>query len=94
MTPTSVIRSFDELAFTQRLPAGVQRIARGWFVAAWRSIVPGSDPDRAATLLEPVVWLLAAVMYADFCARIEPDERIYHASDVVASLRRAATFAG
>ena len=26
-----------------------------------------------------------------FCAAIEPDERIYHASDVIRMLRRAAT---
>jgi hypothetical protein len=28
-------------------------------------------------------------MYARFCAAIEPDERVYHASDVVRMLRRA-----
>ena len=32
--------------------------------------------------MEPVVAVLAAVMYANFCARIEPDARIYHASDL------------
>jgi hypothetical protein len=80
----------DELAFTERLPPEDQSTARGWFVTAWKGIVPGSEPERAADLLSPVLPLLAAVMYADFCANIEPDERIYHASDVTRMLRQAA----
>ena len=31
----------DELAFVERLPPAVQTAARGWFVDAWRRIVPG-----------------------------------------------------
>ena len=81
----------DELAFTERLPASAQVAARRWFVSAWQRIVPGSDPARAAHLLKPAVPLLAAVIYANFCAHIEPDERIYHASDVVRMLEQAAT---
>ena len=80
----------DELAFTQRLDPATRRLAREWFVEDWRRTVPGSDPGRAAELLEPVVSLLAAVMYAGFCAGIEPGERAYHASDLVENLRRAA----
>jgi hypothetical protein len=80
----------DELAFVERLPPAVQVAARGWFVDAWRRAVPGSQPARAIELLEPLVSLEAAAMYARFCAAIEPDERIYHASDVVRMLRRAA----
>ncbi len=83
----------DELAFVERLPPAVQAAARGWFVDAWRRIVPGSQPARAIELLEPVMVLEAAAMYARFCAAIEPDERIYHASDVVRLLRRAAELA-
>jgi hypothetical protein len=81
----------DELAFTERLEPSGRRAAREWFVREWKTIVPGSDPARAADLLGPVVPLLAAVMYARFCAAIEPDERIYHESDVLRMLRRAAT---
>ena len=82
----------DELAFVERLPPAVQIAARGWFVDAWRRAVPGSQPARAIELLEPLVSLEAAAMYARFCAAIEPDERIYHASDVVRMLRRAASW--
>jgi hypothetical protein len=64
---------------------------RRWFVSTWERIVPGSDPARAAELLEPLVYLLAAVMYAGFCAGIEPDERVYHRPDVLRMLRMAAT---
>ena len=81
----------DELAFVERLPPAVQVAARGWFVDAWRRAVPGSQPVRAIELLEPLVCLEAAAMYARFCAAIEPDERVYHASDVVRMLRRAAS---
>ena len=79
----------DEWAFTERLPDAVRQEVRTWFVSDWATIVPGSDPVRAARLLEPVVALLAAVMYAGFCGAIEPDERVYHASDVGRSLREA-----
>lgn len=81
----------DELAFTERLGTADRHVVRGWFVAEWQRIVPGADPGRAADLLEPVVPLLTAVMYADFCAAIEPDERIYHESDAARMLRRAAS---
>jgi aminoglycoside phosphotransferase (APT) family kinase protein len=79
----------DELAFTQRLDAQDRAVAGRWFVDAWRHIAPGADPARAAELLRPVLPLLAAVMYADFCAGIEPDERIYHESDVGRMLHQA-----
>ena len=81
----------DELAFVERLTPSGRLAAREWFVSAWERIAPGSDPTRAARLLEPVVSLLAAVMYANFCAGIEPAERIYHESDGLRMLRQAAT---
>ena len=84
----------DELAFVERLPPSTAFEVRRWFVSAWERIVPGSDPARAADLLDPVVALLAAVMYAGFCAAVEPDERIYHEADVLRMLRRAATHDG
>ena len=79
----------DELAFTRRLDARDRDVARGWFVRAWRRIAPEADPERAAELLRPVLPLLAAVTYADFLAGIEPDERVYHESDVGRMLRQA-----
>ena len=84
----------DELAFTERLEGAERATARGWFVEAWRRIAPGADPDRAADLLRPVLPLVAAVMYADFCAAIEPDERVYHASDVGRMLAESVARAG
>jgi aminoglycoside phosphotransferase (APT) family kinase protein len=80
----------DELAFVQRLPVPVRTAARGWFVQAWHQISPGSQPERAAELLEPLALLEAAAIYARFCAAIEPDERVYHAADVVRLLRETA----
>ncbi len=80
----------DELAFAEGLSVSAQHAVREWFVADWERIVPGSHPARAARLLEPMVALLAAVMYAGFCRDIEPDERIYHSSDGLRMLRVAA----
>ena len=60
-------------------------------MGAWRRIAPSSDPERAAELLRPVLPLVAAVMYADFCANIEPDERVYHEADAGLMLRQAVT---
>jgi hypothetical protein len=82
----------DELAFVERLPPEVRSAARGWFVGAWAQTAPGSDPGRAVGLMEPLLSLLAATMYARFCAAIEPDERVYHSSDVVRMLRQAAAY--
>ena len=81
----------DELAFVRPLGPADRAAARDSFVQAWRRIEPSCDPLRAAELLRPLLPLLAAVMYADFCAAIEQDERVYHASDVVTMLRQAAS---
>ena len=84
----------DELAFTQPLDPDDAAAARGWFLDAWRRISPTADPERAADLLRPVLPLLAAVTYDAFCAAIEPDERVYHRTDVVTMLERAVVEAG
>ena len=84
----------DELAFNRPLPPDERASAGGWFTTAWRRIVPGCEPERAADLLRPVLPLTAAVIYADFCAQIEHDELIYHAADVDAMLRQAVAEAG
>ena len=84
----------DELAFTERLDERAGRSPASGSCDAWRRIAPGSDPERAADLLRPVLPLLAAVMYADFCAGIEPDERVYHESDIARMLRRAVVEEG
>jgi hypothetical protein len=81
----------DELAFVRRLGPQDRAAAREAFVGAWRRIAPSCDPERAAELLRPVLPLLAAVMYADFCANIEPDERVYHQADAGLMLRQAVT---
>ena len=59
----------------------------------WRAAVPGSDPDRAATLLAPVSALRQALIYRMFLDNIEPDERVYHADDPAHWMGRAAALA-
>ena len=80
----------DELAFTRRLEPSDRASAAGWFMKAWQDLVPGCEPERAAQLLRPLSALIGAVTYADFVRHIEPDERIYHAEDVVEHLASAA----
>lgn len=79
----------DELAFTRPLLESDRARATEAFGNGWRRRVPGCAPERAAALLRPVLPLVAAVNYAAFCDRIEPDERIYHAADVSDMLRLA-----
>ncbi len=57
---------------------------------AWRSAVPGSDPERAAVLLAPVAAARQAVIYRRFLDGIEASEQPYHRADVPAWLRRTA----
>ena len=80
----------DQAAFLRPLTDVDQaRVRRAW-AAAWQTVVPGCDPVRAAELLAPVAALRQALIYQVFLDRIEPDERIYHATDPATWLTRAA----
>jgi Phosphotransferase enzyme family len=63
-------------------------VVRLW-AAAWRSALPGCEPDAALDPFAPVVELLDGLTYQAFLDNIEPDERIYHAQDPLTSLRCA-----
>jgi hypothetical protein len=80
----------DQAAFVERLSPTDRTAVRSLWADLWRDAVPGSDPDQAAQLLEPVAALRQAVIYDVFLAAIEPDERVYHAPDPATWLRRAA----
>jgi hypothetical protein len=60
------------------------------WAGAWRSAVPGSDPERAADLLAPVAAARQAVIYRRFLDGIEAAEHPYHQADVPAWLHRTA----
>ncbi len=84
----------DQAAFLEWVrPPDRERVRQVW-AQEWRSVVPGSDPERASALLEPVAALRQAVIYRIFLDRIEPRERIYHAADPPMWLRQAARAAG
>lgn len=83
----------DQSSFLERAPEPAARRLRATWARAWRDAVPGSDPDRAARLVEPVAALRRAVVYQGFLERIEPDERVYHARDPLDWLRRGAALA-
>jgi hypothetical protein len=80
----------DQAAFIERLSPTDRAAVQSLWADLWRDAVPGSDPESAAELLEPVAALRQAVIYDMFLAAIEPDERVYHAGDPAAWLRRAA----
>jgi aminoglycoside phosphotransferase (APT) family kinase protein len=83
----------DQAAFLEWLPEAECPAVRREWSRLWRAAVPGSDPERAGQLLEPVAALRQAVIYRKFLDAIEPDERVYHATDPAIWLERAAAFA-
>jgi len=72
---------FDQSAFFERMPEGERAAVLREWSRLWRAAVPGSDPDRAALLLEPVAALRRAIVYRGFLDEIEQDEWVYHARD-------------
>jgi hypothetical protein len=81
----------DRAALTARLSAADRHEVLDEWTRQWQLKVPGSDPRRGSELLAPVAPLRQAVVYRAFLDRIEPSERVYHASDPAERLRRAAT---
>ncbi|WP_234314219.1 MULTISPECIES: phosphotransferase family protein [unclassified Streptomyces] len=67
------------------------QIAEVW-ARAWREHVPGSAPERALELVEPLFHLAYAVRYQEFLDHIETSERPYHETDPVSEIRRALTW--
>ncbi|MFI0062328.1 MULTISPECIES: phosphotransferase family protein [Streptomyces] len=61
----------------------------GVWARAWRDHVPGSAPERALELVEPLFHLAYAVRYQEFLDHIETSERPYHEGDPVSEIRRA-----
>jgi hypothetical protein len=58
-----------------------------------RQAIPGSEPTRAAEILEPIAAARQAVIYQGFLDGIEPSEHPYHRADPAVWLRRAAELA-
>jgi hypothetical protein len=85
--------AYDIMRLAEGLPTqDRQRLVADW-AERWRRDVPGCQPERVLDLMEPLVHLRGAVVYARFVANIEPAEHPYHAPDVRACLERAAAAA-
>jgi aminoglycoside/choline kinase family phosphotransferase len=81
----------DQPAFLRDVPdPGVVATIRARWTDAWRTVVPGSDPKRAASLLAPVAAARQAVIYRRFLDGIETSEQPYHSADVPDWLHRTA----
>lgn len=80
----------DMSAFVDRVPPEFVAPIKSHWAARWRQAVPGSDPARAAEILEPIAAARQAVIYQRFLDGIEPSERVYHRNDPARWLRRAA----
>jgi hypothetical protein len=83
----------DMSAFVDRIPSGSVATIKSHWAMRWREAVPGSDPTRAAELLEPIAAARKAIIYQGFLDRIEPSEHPYHRADPAAWLHRAAELA-
>jgi aminoglycoside phosphotransferase (APT) family kinase protein len=84
----------DQAAFLASIGEEKRGPVRTAWAQLWRDAAPGSDPDLAGSLLEPVAALRQAHIYRTFLDGIEPDERVYHVNDPAHWLRRAAALAG
>ena len=84
----------DEPAFLERLPGELVGPVRAHWGEAWRAAAPGSDPERASELIEPLAAARQAVIYQAFTDGIEPVERRHHEADAVEWLARAADALG
>jgi hypothetical protein len=80
----------DESAFLGRIAREEAPAVAAHWHRAWRAVAPGSDPDRASLLLEPVAAARGAAGYRAFVDGIEPSEHPYHRDDPAACLRRTA----
>jgi Ser/Thr protein kinase RdoA (MazF antagonist) len=80
----------DQPAFLTRVPGDSAAMLRENWLSQWCEAIPGSDPNRAASLLGAVAAARQAVIYRAFLDRIEPAEAPYHRLDPARWLHRAA----
>lgn len=80
----------DQPAFLSRIDPAEAPTARASWHAAWRRVLPGSDPDRASDLIAPIAAARQAVIYQRFLDNIEASEHPYHRADVPDWLHRTA----
>ena len=78
----------DLPAFLVRLSPDRAAFARSLAVQLWSEHVGGVDFERAFDLAEALRGAMDALVYQEFLDGIEPAERIDHAADVPAALRR------
>ena len=80
----------DMSVFVDRIPSEFVAQTKGHWTTRWRQAIPGSDPARAAEILEPIAAARQAVIYQKFLDEIEPSEHAYHRADPTLWLTRAA----
>jgi hypothetical protein len=79
--------------FDRNLSMGDRPSVRARWIEQWTIAAPGSDPARAAALIEPLGPLRLAIIYQRFLDGIEETEQIYHRTDPPDQLREAARLA-
>jgi hypothetical protein len=80
----------DMSVFVDRIPSEFVSQIKSHWSTRWRQAIPGSDPTRAAEILEPIAAARQAVVYQRFLDGIEPSEHAYHRNDPALWLHRAA----
>jgi phosphotransferase family enzyme len=81
--------AFDLLRLSEGAPPAVAAELLARWSARWRECQKHCEPERAATLLRPLVPLRAAATYARFLDQIEAAEHPFHAVDVTERLQLA-----
>lgn len=81
--------AFDALDLVRAAPPADRAAVLLQWAARWRRDVPGSEPERAVTLLREVLDLHTAAVYAWLLANVEPAEHAYFGPEVRKHLGRA-----
>ena len=80
----------DSAAFLARSPEPDRPALQAHWAESWRQALPGSDPERAFTLIAPIAAARQAVIYQRFLDNIEPSEQPYHRGDPARAFEQAA----
>lgn len=80
----------DMPAFLERVPKAAKADLHQSWCQAWRALAPNSEPERAATLIQPMASARQACIYQMFLDQIETAEHPYHRDDPLLWLGKTA----
>lgn len=81
--------AYDAFRLSNWLPDHQVADARRTWADAWRTLLPGCEPERATRPMTVLAHVISALVYQRFLDNIETDERVYHEDDPVTELQAA-----